>query len=356
MTVEADWVVNARAHAWSFAASSGTALEFHRSLPAYAATPLVELSAVAAELNVGRVFAKDESSRLGLPAFKALGASWAVDRALSAAPARARVVTATDGNHGRAVARFSLLAGRSARIFIPRGGVHPHAVQAILDEGAQVVEVDGTYDDAVAAAARSAARHRDVLVQDTAWDGYEQVPAWIVEGYDTLFAEVDEQLIALGADRPDLLMVPTGVGSLLQAAVTHYRSGGRGFRTAVIAVEPTSAACITASIRAGEPVTVETGATIMSGLNCGTPSTIAWPVIRAGLDASVAIPDHAAVDAARTLAVNGVHAGPCGAASLAGARAVLGDPERRSAFGIDEHSVVVLTITEGADANPVRAH
>src|SRR5699024_5135777 len=163
--------------------------------------------------------------RLGLPAFKALGASWAVHRALEAhqAGTDAEVVTATDGNHGRAVARFARKAGHPARIFVPAGGIHPSAVAAIRGEDAEAVEGSA-----------------GVLVQDTAWDGYEEVPGWIVDGYSTLFREIDSQLREAGHASPDLICVPTGVGSLLQAALTHYRraeadsdQGGEGSGTAV---------------------------------------------------------------------------------------------------------------------------
>lgn len=355
MSTEPRWVANKRDKSWSADDAGGSALSYHRSLPGYAPTPLVELSALAAELGVGRVFAKDESTRLGLPAFKALGASWAVERALATAPLAATVVTATDGNHGRAVAKFSRLAGRSARIYIPKGGIHPHAVQAIADEGAEIVQVEGRYDDAVAAAAHSASRGGDILVQDTSWEGYEQVPGWIVEGYDTLFAEIDEQLDELGVAVPDLVMVPTGVGSLLHSAVAHYRRPSSTPGTAIVAVEPTAAACITASIDAGEPVTVATSHTVMSGLNCGTPSAIGWPVIRAGLDGSVAVTDESAIAAARRLATLGIDAGPCGAASLAGALSILQNVIAREDLLLDHSSVIVLTITEGADANPLPA-
>jgi diaminopropionate ammonia-lyase len=365
MTRSADaWVANARDRHWTGAALRDDALTFHRSLPGYAPTPLVDLPSIAAELGVGRVLAKDESTRLGLPAFKALGASWAVDRALAAAapsdPGRspATVVTATDGNHGRAVARFARLAGHPARICIPRGGVHPAAVQAIRDEGAEVVEIDGGYDAAVAAAAASAASRGDVLVQDTAWEGYEEVPAWIVEGYATLFAEVDQQLAEFGLEPPDLVVVPTGVGSLLQSALAHYRSVDARGATAVISVEPTVAACVAASLAAGALVSVDTGHTAMSGLNCGTPSSLAWPIILAGLDAGVAVTDDEAISAAHTLADLGVPAGPCGAAALAGARSALLGPDaddHRLHLGLTAESVVVLTITEGSSANPLPA-
>ena len=204
---------------------------------------------------------KDESHRLGLPAFKGLGASWAIHRALRARPRDARaerdpvtMVAATDGNHGRAVARFAAPARSSRRIFVP-DGVHPAAVQAIRDEGAEVD--DGrrpTTTRPSATAARYAADSDGVLVQDTAWDGYEEVPGWIVDGYSTLFRELDDQLADLGIEQPDLVLVPTGVGSLLQAGLLTTGCRRTGADTAVVSVEPVEAACVQASVAAGHPV------------------------------------------------------------------------------------------------------
>ena len=351
------WFANARDRSWTCASPSQDAIAFHRSLDGYEPTALVELPTLAAELGVGHVFAKDESSRLDLPAFKGLGASWAVHRALQdrheGSPVT--VVTATDGNHGRAVARFSRLAGHRASIVVPPG-VHPSAIQAIRDEGADVTQVDGSYDDAVTAAARLAEDIGGVLVQDTAWDGYEEVPAWIVEGYATLFAEADEQLRAHGLPRPDLVSVPTGVGSLLQAALAHYRGERVERGSAVISAEPEAAACMAPSLAAGHPVTVTTGMTVMAGLNCGTPSSLAWPYVVNGLDAAVAVSERDDVQAANDLAELGVAAGPCGAASLAAVRVALTGPEQqehRRHLGIGADSVVLLIVTEGSAANPV---
>lgn len=352
------WLAHDRDRSWQCAPPSSDAIAFHRSLVGYSPTTLVSLPMLADELGVGHVFAKDESSRLGLPAFKALGASWAVHKALAqrtdADPVT--VVTATDGNHGRAVARFARLLGHRALIVVPPG-VHPTAVQAIRDEGAQVVEVQGSYDDAVAAAAGAADEIAGVLVQDTAWDGYEEIPGWIVEGYATLFAEADQQLAGAGVPRPDLVLVPTGVGSLLQAALAHYRAAvDAAAHVRVVSVEPDAAACIAPSLRAGSPVTVATGITVMSGLNCGTPSSLAWPFIVHGLDAAVAVSDDEDIRAARDLADLGVAAGPCGAAGLAAARSALtgaGSVQRRAHLGIGPGSTVLLVVTEGSDANPV---
>ncbi|MFI0354348.1 pyridoxal-phosphate dependent enzyme [Actinomadura sp. 9N407] len=304
---------------------------FHRSLPGYAPTPLVEAPALATELGADRVFVKDESVRLGLPAFKILGASWGIHRALRAGPRPERLVTATDGNHGRAVAAVARMLGLPAQIFVPLG-VHPEALAAIRAEGAEVVELDGSYDDAV----RAAASAPGLLVQDTAWPGYEDVPQWIVEGYSTLFTEIEAQLDGT----PDLVAIPVGVGSLAQAAVAHYRS--RAGATTLLSVEPESAACVLTSLLRGRPTTVPTGSTIMAGLNCATLSSLAWPFLQNGLDAAIAIPDTAAVQAVRDLTALGIPAGPCGAAALAGVRV---------APALARGTIVLLS-TEGAVANP----
>ena len=323
------------------------------------------MPAIAAELGVGRVFAKDESARMGLAAFKVLGASWAVHRVLSRRDAAGPVtlVAATDGNHGRALAWMARLLGQRAHVFVPTG-VHPTAIAAIAAEGAQVTEITGTYDDAVRLAAKAAREPNAELVQDAGWPGYEEVPGWIVDGYSTLFAEVDEQLAAAGATgtagtaSPALVAIPAGVGSLAQAAITHYRSRPGSGLTSLLTVEPGSAAGILASLVRGELGTVATGETIMSGLNCGTPSRLAWPYLRDGLDAAVAVANSEAAVAARDLAGYGVPAGPCGGAALAGVRAALtgeGAQARRAALALDADATVVLLSTEGSAANPVPA-
>ncbi|MFI0912767.1 diaminopropionate ammonia-lyase [Streptomyces abikoensis] len=360
------WFARPAARSWTCAPAPADARDFHASLPGYAPTPLTELPSLAAELGVGRVFVKDESSRLGLPAFKALGASWAVRRVLDGrtadgqaadgpgAAALVTLVTATDGNHGRAVARTSRLLGQRAHVFVPHG-VHPEAVAAIAAEGAEVTRVAGTYDEAVRRAAEAAAAPDAVLVQDTAWPGYERIPAWIVEGYATLCAEIDAQLALARAGAPGLVAVPVGVGSLAQAVVTHYRSRRDGRAPALLAVEPENAAALAASLAAGRPVTVTTGGTTMAGLNCGTVSHLAWPVLRDGLDAAVTVTDAESARAAADLASLGVSSGPCGAASLAGVRAALtgaGADGRRAALGLGPASVLVLLSTEGPAANP----
>lgn len=351
---------------------------FHSGLPGYAATPLVELPALAGELGVGRVFVKDESSRLGLPAFKALGASWAIAQILAAraglsapltmdalrsaaAADPVTLITATDGNHGRAVARIAALLGLPAQVFVPRV-VPAGAVAAIEAEGAQVIVVPDSFDAAVAHAAAAAAGHGNaVLVQDTAWAGYEQIPGWVVEGYATLLAEIDAQLAEAAAGPLGLIAVPIGVGSLAQAVVTHHRSaassasaGNAGSPApAVLGVEPETAACVLHSLLSGALGAIATSETVMVGLNCGTPSQLAWPVLQAGLDAVVAVSDAAAEQAVTDLGAHGVSSGPCGAAPLAGVRTALsgaGADLRRAELGVGANSVVVLLSTEGRNS------
>ncbi len=373
---EVGWAFRAGARDWSAPPAGRTAYDFHRSWPGYHPTPLVELPGLAQSLGVGSVLVKDESDRFGLPAFKVLGASWAVNSELSARagasepaadldelrqrlpPTELTLVTATDGNHGRAVARIARLLGVAARIYVPQV-IARASVTAIASEGAQVVEAGLVYDEAVEFAATSTrGRPDEVLIQDTAWPGYTEVPHWIVDGYHTLFREIDDQL---GAQRGvgaglDLVAVPTGVGSLLQAALYQYRrphdrGQGRTRRPAVLAVEPVGAACVTRFLAAGEPVTVDTSvATIMAGLNCGSVSLTAWPAIRGGLDAGVAVTDDQARIAMAELADLGVPAGACGASSLAGVRAALAHDQHRADLGLHRDSVLVLLSTEGRSA------
>ena len=334
---------------------------FHRRLPGYEPTPLVDATGIAADLGLGRVWVKDESSRLGLPAFKMLGASWATYRAVTAhlgvdvepwasvedlaerlTPHRPlRLAAATDGNHGRAVARMAKLLGFDATIVVPDDMVAAR-VEGIESEGAEVVVVHGTYDEAVRRSAELAS-DRCLVISDTSWPGYTDVPGWVIDGYSTVFAEVDEQL---GADESiDAVVVQMGVGALGAAVVRHYRRPG----TWLLGVEPADAACVLASVAAGH-VTEVPGPhrSIMAGLNCGLPSLLALPVVDAGLDAFVTVDDDDARAAMRALAAAGVVSGETGAAGLAGLTAVLRHPAAHRASGLGPSSSVLVISTEGA--------
>jgi diaminopropionate ammonia-lyase len=319
---------------------------FHETLPDYRVTPLIPLPTVAARLDVGSVLVKDESLRLGLPAFKMLGASWAVHRALGSGDRdRPRLITATDGNHGRAVARTAGLLDLPATVVVPQG-VSERAIELIEKEGADVRVLDVPYDEAVRhAAALADDDPHALLIQDTSWPGYEDVPQWIVDGYATLFDEAAEQAATLGAGI-DLVVVPAGVGSLAHAAVQFGRSRPN---CQIVSVEPVVAACLQASLAAGALTTVPTGETRMAGLNCGTPSYLAWPDLQRGLAGAVVVDESATADAVADLRVLGVDSGPCGAASLAALRILASEPAR-SSLGLGPESSIVLLNTEGSDA------
>jgi diaminopropionate ammonia-lyase len=364
-------------------AARGAARRVHRAIRGYAPTPLVDLPGLAAELGVGRVLVKDESQRFGLKAFKALGASYAIARwaaerlrqrfgeqhppeTLADEPLPERLgpvtfATATDGNHGRSVAWTARRLAQRAAIFMPAHLV-PARVEAIRAEGAEVRLVDGDYDAAVRRCADEAARHGWQVVSDTSWPGYTGIPAWIADGYLTLFEEIDEQIAVLGAAMPDIVLVPAGVGALPAAAVTHFRAAGRAHRPRLVCVEPLAAACFLDSIAVGdgEPHTA-TGdlQTIMAGLACATPSLVAWPLLRDGFELFVAIDDDHARQAMRRYfhplgADPRVISGESGAAGLGGLLALTGGPtlaEARAGTGLDGDATVLLLNTEG-DTDP----
>ncbi len=217
---------------------------------------------------MARVWLKFERERFGLPAFKMLGASWAAHRLLGDPPHAPglELVAATDGNHGRAVARVARMSGLGATILVPRGTVAAR-IAAIESEGATVEVVDGSYDDAVRRSAAMAGPTRLVL-SDTSWPGYEEVPRWVIEGYATIFEEMDAQA---GGAVPDVTVVPIGVGALAAAAARHLAG-----RSRLVGVEPSAAACMLESVRAGR-ITEVPGPheSIMAGLNAGVPSP--WP-------------------------------------------------------------------------------
>jgi diaminopropionate ammonia-lyase len=303
---------------------AGDALSFHRALPGYAPTPLRPLRSVASELGLGEVWLKDESDRLGLPAFKVLGASWAAERLLRSRPDVRTLVTASAGNHGRAVAHVAARRGLRCQVYLPARSARARR-EAIAAEGAEVVVVDGSYEEAVARAGEAAAAEGAAELADVGDSG----PArWVIDGYATLFSELS------GDAEFDVLLVPVGVGSLGAAAARFAAVAG----VCAIAVEPETAACLTASLHAGEPTVVPTPGTTMAGLDCAEVSPAAWSSLRAGIAATVTVSDDEAHAAMRELARLGLRIGDSGAAPLAALRKLDLDPGAR----------VVLIATEGA--------
>lgn len=333
--------------------------DFHRRLPGFTQTPLISLDDLTEELGVKKLFVKDESSRLGLPAFKILGASWGTFRAIAqmvslsldanlsdvskaAVSHGVKLFAATDGNHGRAVAWMASLLGIEAYIYVP-DFVDAETQRRIASEGAHIEVVPGDYDTTVAEATRHANHTQGgLLVQDTSFEGYEDIPGWIVDGYSTMLIEIEEQLQEQGL-KASIVVTPVGVGSLATAVVAFCKSKDRAI--SVLAVEPTTAACLHESLRAGQPTTIQTSPTICDGMNCGSVSPVAWPILRIGVNASVTVTDTETHAAVQTLLSRGVDAGPCGAATLAGLKRV--SLQDSASVGLSEDSVVVLLCTEG---------
>jgi diaminopropionate ammonia-lyase len=343
-------------------------LRFHQRLPGYGETPLVDAPRLADTLGIGKVFVKDESSRLGLPAFKVLGASWAVYRTLEErlggegfgdwreiGELRARLeplrplslVAATDGNHGRAVARVARLLGLGARIFVPRDMTVARR-EAIAGEGAEVVWVDGTYDDAVERSAEA----NGFLISDMSWPGYERVPSWVIEGYSTMLWEIEDELGRRGERGPDLVVVQVGVGAFAAAVARHFRSPGASPRPKLVGVEPAGAACLFESVAAGHIVSVpRPHDSIMAGLNCGRPSLVAWPTLSRSIDLLVSVDDEPAREAMRLAAGSGIVSGETGAAGLGGLLELMRSgegEEARLALGVSRETRVLLFNCEGA--------
>jgi diaminopropionate ammonia-lyase len=343
---------------------------FHATMPGYAPTPLRDAPAAAARLRVNRVLVKDESSRLGLASFKVLGASWAVFRALvdrlGSDPASVRsfaelkaaaadlapftLSAATDGNHGHAVARMAALLGLAARVYVPANTVQAR-IDAIAAEGATVTVVAGGYEHAVRRSAEDAGE-RCLVISDTSWEGYTAVPAWVIEGYSTILAEVEDALRrADSPPRPDVVIIPIGVGALAASVVAHFWAAPEP-RPLLVGVEPTSAACVLESVAAGRVSTLDHEQdSIMAGLNCATPSLVAWPVVSRGIDVYLAVHDGWVPEAMRLLARDGIVAGETGAAGLAGMLALLDDPSlapARAEVALGPDTTVLLLCTEGA--------
>ena len=322
------------------ASAPGAAPAFHRAMDGYAPSELRDAPELAEALGVGRVVLKVETERFGLPAFKILGASWAAERLLAGrATAGMTLVTATDGNHGRAVAHVARTRGLAAHVLVPAGTAQAR-VDGITAEGAHVEVVDGSYDDAVAKAA-AMADQTHIVLSDTSWPGYEEVPGWVVEGYETIFRETAEQL---GGEVPDVALIPVGVGSLGVAAAHHWP----GERPRLVGLEPETAACALESIKAGEPATVPgPHESIMAGLNAGALSQLAWPVLRDRYDAFCAIDDSWVEEGMRKLAEIGLRAGEVSGGTVGTALAMCGHAGARKALDIDGESMLFLLLTEG---------
>lgn len=338
-----------------------------RGWPGYAVTPMHDLAGLAAEYGIGCLRMKDEASRFGLGSFKSLGGAYAVGVAIADELARSGIAAngtmveleagrwrdatgaitmtcATDGNHGRSVAWGAQRFGARCVIFV-HAGVTQGRIDAMAAYGAEIRVVAGNYDDSVREAASVAAASGWLVISDTSWDGYTEIPRQVMQGYRVM---VDEALVQWTGAPPTHVFIQGGVGGVAAAVSVHLRTHCRPLPKLVV-VEPEAAACLLASARAGKPVAVPGELdTLMAGLACGEPSPLAWAELgRAGF-AFMAIPDVAAVAAMRILAGLGVVAGESGVAGLAGAALVAGDTAARTELGLSPDSRVLVFSTEGA--------
>ncbi len=358
---------------------------FHESFPQYSETPLVDLPHMAEYLGLGKLFLKDESYRFGLNAFKVLGGSFAMARYIASELNRdvselpyhvltsqklreefgqATFFTATDGNHGRGVAWAAARLGQKAVVHMPKGTTQTRLAN-IAKEGAQVDIQDLNYDDCVRLAAKEASETpRGVIVQDTAWEGYEEIPSWIMQGYGTMAMEAGEQLTALQEKRPTHIFVQAGVGSLAGAVVGYFTNLYADNPPIFVVVEAEAADCLYQGAAAGDgQIRIVDGdmETIMAGLACGEPNTISWDILKNHVSVFLAVPDWTAALGMRMLAApmkgdSPVTSGESGAAPFGALAAIMTMEEYqelKTAIGLNEHSRVLLFSTEG-DTDPER--
>ena len=356
-----------------------TVRRFHQSFPEYSVTPLVELKSLAEELGVSNIFVKDESYRFGLNAFKVLGGSYAIAREIGirmgiseeeltlarllqpdvqARLGQLRFVTATDGNHGRGVAWTAKRLGHRAVVFMPKGTA-AERLENIRKLGAEASITDCNYDDSVRLARQYAVEHEGIVVQDTSWEGYHNVPLHIMQGYTTMGAEIVEQLAAYGDQAPTHVFLQAGVGAMAGAMAGFIADYYKEARPVITIVEPTKADCLYRTALANDgKLHIVDGAldSIMAGLCCGEPCSIGWQQLAAYADNFVAMPDKAAALGMRVLGNPvgndaAVVSGESGAAGLGLAVAALRErdlAQLKGSLQLDAESVILCISTEGA--------
>ncbi len=347
---------------------------FHASFPVYQKTPLVELKNTAQVLGLDTLYVKDESHRFGLNAFKVLGGSFAIGNYIAkelgmdiaelpykrmvSAEIREKLgdltfVTATDGNHGRGVAWTANQLKQHAVVYMPKGSAIER-LENIRAEGAEASITDLNYDDAVRLANKQAEDKGWIMVQDTAWDGYEDIPAWIMQGYVTMGLEAYEQL----PEKPTHIFVQAGVGSLAASIVGFFSALYGDDRPIMTVVEPNKADCLYRTAEANDgKLHFVTGQmdTIMAGLACGEPCSIGWGILKNYTDNFVSCPDYVAAKGMRMLGNPAaqderVISGESGAATLGCVAEIMTNPELKhlkEALKLDENSRVLFFSTEG---------
>ena len=352
---------------------------FHKSFDEYSSTPLYNLEKLSKNIGIKKFFLKDESQRFGLNAFKVLGGSYAIGKYLAeklemdikdisfdylkSQEAKKKLgeitfVTATDGNHGRGVAWAAKQLGQKSVVYMPRGSSQIR-LENIRKEGAEAEIIDGNYDDAVRISDEMSKKHGWVVIQDTAWEGYEDIPIWIMQGYASIMDETIEQMEEFAEKKPSHVFLQAGVGSFAGSMLAYLISKFGQDRPITAIVEPSNVACLYNSAIKGEIQSVDEGETIMAGLACGTPNTISWELIRDYADGYLSCPDYVAARGMRILAapLKGdpqIVSGESGALGV-GLISLLMEREEyrelRKELKLDEDSIVLIISTEG-DTDP----
>lgn len=354
------------------------AYDFHSSFDVYKQTPLHSLNQLASALNVEAIYLKDESFRFNLNAFKVLGGSYAIGRYIAqqlkqdieTLPASLMMsdsikeqvgeltfVTATDGNHGRGVAWTANQLKQKSVVYMPKGAAQER-LDNILAEGSDASITDMNYDEAVRLANSKAESNGWVIVQDTAWVGYTNIPTWIMQGYMTLGYEITQQLDAMKLQAPTHLFLQAGVGSLAGAICGFFANYYGENQPKTIIIEPNKADCIYKTALANDGELHFVGGdldTIMAGLACGEPNIIGWNVLKDYADGFISAPDYVAADGMRILASPlgndpRIVSGESGAATLGCITDILLDQdmdELKASLGINETSRLLFISTEG---------
>lgn len=334
-------------------------LSYHCKIRRYEPSPLISLSRLAKSMGIKELYIKDESRRFRQYTFKTLGASYAIHKYLEENPGKHIFCAATEGNHGRSVAWAAKMNKQKAVIFVPADTVLSR-IKNIKKQRGKVVLVDGDYDAAVSRARDEAERNGYVLVQDTSWAGYTEIPTLITTGYKTMMLELEELLHAPREPLIDFVFLQCGVGTWASSVVAYYRNRYPKNMPRIIAVEPLTSDSLLESIRQDRVAkTKGSQQTLMSGLNCGTPSRIAWKILKDGVDLFLAIPDDYAIKAMQNLYFPfrndaQIFAGESGAAGLGGLTALAYEEsleEVKQKIGLNSQSRVLVFNTEGV-TNP----
>jgi len=347
---------------------------FHRIIKGYKPTPLVSIQKTAEKLGVNEILVKDESKRFGVNAFKPLGASYAIykiierewkrkfrktfkkeflfDKELMNKLGKFVFSAASDGNHGKAVAWTAKLTGNIAKIFMP-ADTKIARIKNIEVEGSEVILIDGTYDDCVREVAVKSKENGWYEVADTAYDNYTEIPTWVAAGYSTIFNEIKEELNSGKYNYPDIVILQAGVGAFAASGTAFFKIFFPNKDIKTICVEPIESAGFFDSIKYGNGNIIPARGkmkTIMAGLNCGIPSSIAWPVLKNNTDVFITVSDKYAKDAMRAYYLEDIISGESGASGLAGLLAIIKNKELvnvKMKLNISNTTNILLISTEG---------